>query len=120
MQWPADRKLKCMTTLVYTVGRERFVTVKARGPKPQHTPNRRQSRMKQIRGELWSLTKAYRKASQEERMGLQELRDILRRELCTLRKAENARTTRRKKARKRAEFVSNPYKCSKQLLDKER
>ena len=38
MQGPADRKLKCMTTLVYTVGRERFGTVKARGPKPQHTP----------------------------------------------------------------------------------
>jgi len=98
-----------MTTLVYTVGMERFGTVKARGPKPQHTPNRRHSRMKQIRGELRSLTKAYRKVSQEERMGLQELRDILGREL---RKAKNERTTRRKKARKRAEFVPNPYKFS--------
>lgn len=120
MQGPADRKLKGMTTLVYTVGRERFGPVITRRQKPQPTPNRRQSRMKQIRGELRSLTKAFRKASQEERMGLQQLRDILRRELHTLRKAENARTARRRKARKRAEFVSNPYKFSKQLFDKER
>ena len=85
-----------MTTLVYTVAKERFGTKKTRRPKPQQTPNRRQSRIKQIRGELKSLNKAYKKASQEERLGLQELRDILRRELQTLRKAENARTARRK------------------------
>ncbi|XP_052281306.1 uncharacterized protein LOC127878820 [Dreissena polymorpha] len=120
MQGPVDRKLKCMTTLVYTVAKERFGTKKTRRPNPQQTPNRRQSRMKQIRGELKSLNKAYKKASQEERLGHQELRDILRRELQTLRKAENARTARRRRAQKRAEFVSNPYKFSKQLLDKER
>jgi len=34
MQGPADRKLKCMTTLVYTMGREMFGTVKERRPKP--------------------------------------------------------------------------------------
>ncbi|XP_052237947.1 uncharacterized protein LOC127849270 [Dreissena polymorpha] len=120
MRGPVDRKLKCMTTLVYTVAKERFGTKKTRRPKPQQTPNRRQSRKKQIRGELKSLNKAYKKASQEERLGLQELRDILRRELQTFRKAENARTARRRRAQKRAEFVSNPYKFSKQLLDKER
>ncbi|KAH3868222.1 hypothetical protein DPMN_031363 [Dreissena polymorpha] len=73
MQGPVDIKLKCMTTQVYRVAKERFGTMKSRRPKPQQTPNRRQSRMEQIRGELKSLKKAYMKASQKETLGLQEL-----------------------------------------------
>ncbi|KAH3870704.1 hypothetical protein DPMN_033895 [Dreissena polymorpha] len=65
MKGPIDRKLKCMTTLFYTVAKEQFGTKKTRRPKPQQTPNRRQSSMKQIRGELKSLNKAYKKASQD-------------------------------------------------------
>ncbi|KAH3813064.1 hypothetical protein DPMN_141513 [Dreissena polymorpha] len=72
--------------------------MKTHRPKPQQTPNRRQSRMKQIRGELKSRKKSFKKASQEERLGLQELRDILRRELQTVRKADNTRTARRRRA----------------------
>ena len=120
LQGAADRKLKSMTSLVYAVSRERFGTIEKKRTKTPVQPNRRQRLIVEIRKELRNLNKAYKKASEEERIGLHELRDVQRRQLSTLRKAEQIRDNRRRKARQRAAFVANPFKFSKTLLDKEK
>lgn len=117
---PAERKLKSMSHLIYSIGKERFGVQKKKTNCNQPQPNRREKRIKQIREELKKLKKAFKKANQEERVGLKELRDIQRRELASLKRAENLRMKSRKKAKTRAAFVANPYKFSKQILDKER
>ena len=48
------------------------------------------------------------------------MRDTLRSQLTSLRKAENTRRKTRERAKKRVQFTANPYKFRKSLLDKER
>ena len=116
---PAERKLVAMTNLVYMVSRERFGVLKNIPSKSVQTPNRRQRLISDIRAELRTLRRAFRTARDEENIGLKQLRDEQRRELLTLRQAERTRTKRRKRERTRAAFISNPYKFSKTILDKE-
>ncbi|XP_053395771.1 uncharacterized protein LOC128555950 [Mercenaria mercenaria] len=120
LQGAADRKLISMTTLIYTVSKERFGIVEHKQTKTSKQPNRRQRLIEGIRKELRSLSKAYKKASEEERIGLQGLRDIQRSQLLSLRRAEAANKRRKLKVRKRAAFVANPFKFSKSLFDKEK
>ncbi|XP_053395693.1 uncharacterized protein LOC128555904 [Mercenaria mercenaria] len=61
-----------------------------------------------------------RQASKEARISLQELRDVQRSHLLSLRRAEEANKRRKLKARKRAAFVANPFKFSKSLFNKEK
>ncbi|XP_052268605.1 uncharacterized protein LOC127869985 [Dreissena polymorpha] len=91
----------------------------------QNIPNRQvnptgERQIQAIRQELKKLRKAYRNAKDEEKLGLQELRDLQRKQLMELKKAETARKNRRKRAQQRTAFIANPYKFSKKLLDKEK
>ena len=120
LQGPAEKKLKSMTHLLYTIGKERFgVQEKKTNPTPPQ-PNRRERKIKTIRKDLKHLKKAFKKASPDEKQGLKELRDQQRKELATLRRAENLRMKSRKNAKRRAAFVANPYQFSKRLMDKEK
>ncbi|XP_052257664.1 uncharacterized protein LOC127862512 [Dreissena polymorpha] len=109
-----------MTSLIYTVGKERYGVYVPKHSKPSSQPNRRERQIQAIRQELKKLRKAYRNAKDEEKLGLQELRDLQRKQLRELRKAETARKNRRKRAQQRTAFIANPYKFSKKLLDKEK
>ncbi|XP_035685395.1 uncharacterized protein LOC118421998 [Branchiostoma floridae] len=113
----AERKIEAMMEIVYSVGVERF------GEKPVGKsrrqaghPNRRERERKQIRKELKVLRKRWLKATEMEKEALEVLRKELRSRLCTLGRAERARRKRKDRERRRAEFVANPFKFTKQML----
>ena len=120
LQGPVDRKLTTLTTLIYSVGKERFGLEEERVQKDTPRPNRRQTRIQNLRRELRQLRRRYRDSSPTERVGLTQLRATLRSQLTSLRKAENTRRKTRERAKKRAAFTANPYKFARSLLDKER
>ncbi|XP_052234917.1 uncharacterized protein LOC127847189 [Dreissena polymorpha] len=120
LQGAVERKLVAFTNLVYTVGKERFgLTIQKTTKKPVQM-NRRQRQIKGVRSELKVLRRRYRHAREEEKPGLKQLRDSQTEQLLNLCKAEQLRGKRRKKAKRRAEFIANPFKFSNNLLDKEK
>jgi hypothetical protein len=106
--------------LIYAVGKERFGLEEERVRKEPPRPNRRQVRIQNLRRELKQLRRRYCASSPTERIGLAQLRDTVRTQLTSLRKAENSRRKTRERAKKRAAFTANPYKFARSLLDKER
>ena len=71
---------------------------------------------------LWGekLRKTFKTANPEGKKGLKDLRDEHRKEISSLRKAEQIRKRKRNTARKRAAFIANPYQFSKKLFENER
>ena len=113
------RRLSFMTTIITSLASERFGYVEPRQPRRPYTANRRVNKMKDLRKEIRSLKKLYRRASIEERQPLEELRGILRGELKTLRRAEWHRR-RKESSKKRANFLSNPFGFARTLLGEKR
>ena len=110
-----------MTTIITSLTSERFGCVEPRQPRRPYTANRRVNKMKDLRKEIRSLKKFYRRASIEELQPVEELRGILRGELKTLRRAEWHRGRGRKeRSRKRANFLSNPFSFARTLLGEKR
>ena len=114
-----DQRLKTMSRLIVSYAAERFGHLEKSGRKP-HTLNRREERIKGIRQELRSLKKRYRTAKEEQRPALGELKDILRKKLKTLCRAEGHRRRRRERARKRASFIADPFGFARRLLGDKR
>ena len=120
LQGPVDRKPTTLTTLIYSVGKERFGLEEERVQKDTPRPNRRQIRIQNLRRELRQLRRRCRDISSTERVGLTQLRATLRSQLTSLQKAENTRRKIREMAKKRAAFTANPYEFARSSLDKER
>lgn len=78
--------------------------------------NRRELKIKQFRSELKTLRKQYKIAKPEERQPLRELRDLIRLNMKSLRRAEWHRRRRKERAKKRMAFLSNPFNFTKNLL----
>jgi hypothetical protein len=103
------------------MGRDRFGIVEEKvKPTAMSKGNRREKEIKSIRVELRKLKRAYRNASAHEKEGLEELRHVMRERLKSLRRAENSRQKGRDRARKRAQFISNPFEFLKKLLGDKR
>ena len=119
LKGPVETKLESLTSIVYTVSKDRFGLCEKKEPKPQE-PNRREKEMRRIRKELRDLKKCFKNASMEEKDGLKVLRDGLREHLKSLRKAERLKINRKLKSRRRFQFTANPYKFSKMLFESER
>ena len=118
----AFQKVKTLGVLIYAMGKDRFGVKGKSAPKanPMH-PNRREKEIKKIRKELRELRKRYRKAeSDDEKRALSVLRDVLRERLAILRKAENARRKAREKAKRREEFIKDPFRFTSDLLGGEK
>ena len=109
-----------MTTIITSLASERFGFVETQQPRRPYTANRRVNKMKDIRKEIRSLKKLYRRESIEERQPLEELRGILRGELKTLRRAEWHMRRRKERSKKRANFLSNPFDFARTLLGEKR
>jgi len=120
MQGPVDRKIQTLTTHIYSVAKKRFGLEETMVPRDPPKPNRRQTRIENLRRLLNQIRRRFRDSSPSEQLGLSELRNILRSQLTSLRKAKNTRRKTREKGKKRAQFTANPYKFGKTLLDKER
>ncbi|TWW71600.1 hypothetical protein D4764_16G0000970 [Takifugu flavidus] len=82
--------------------------------------NRRSFKIHQLRKELRTLKTQFKRASDGDKQALKELYNILRKKLKTLRRAEWHRRRGRESARKRAAFIANPFRFSKQLLGDKR
>ncbi|XP_054628013.1 uncharacterized protein LOC129179159 [Dunckerocampus dactyliophorus] len=115
-----DRRLQTITTIIVTYGTERFGVEERKSTRPNYTMNRRAEKIHQLRQELRSLARQYKAASEEEKPPLAELRNIIRRKLTTLRRAEWHRRRRRERARKRTAFIADPFGFIKQLLGQKR
>ena len=105
-----DKKVQVMATIVYNMGVDRFgaLETKTKTNKTGHG-NRRESQISQIRGELRSLTRVSKQATEQERPALEELRRGLREKLKSLRRAENNRRKMQERRRKRAQFTASPF-----------
>ncbi|KAL7891878.1 hypothetical protein AOLI_G00013540 [Acnodon oligacanthus] len=111
----ADQRLQNMTTIIISLAAERFGLEEKRSGNLPYTMNNRSKKIHQLRQELKSLKRRFEEAREEEMGPLAELRNILRKKLMTLRRAERHRRRRKERARKRAAFG-----FTKQLLRKKR
>ncbi|XP_029693775.1 uncharacterized protein [Takifugu rubripes] len=107
-----DHKLQAMCTFITTIGAERFGVTERPVRKESARPNRWEHKSSQLRQELKTLKRQFRAASEEER----DLRQILRRKLITLRRAEWHRRKGKERAKKRKAFITNPFSFTKRLL----
>ncbi|XP_076075792.1 uncharacterized protein LOC143046522 [Mytilus galloprovincialis] len=112
-----DRKITAMTSIIYSVGKDRFgVIPQGKQSTKQGHSNRRQKKIKELRGDLRRLKKRYKVAKENERLPLQQLRKETREKLKTLTRAETHRRDRKKKAKERATFTANPFQYMKRLF----
>ena len=106
-----DRKLQTMATIIVSIASERFGDEEKKDAKRLHSKNQRDVGIHNIRQEM--------NRGEEECIGLAQL-------ICTLRKimvlsrAEWHRRRRHERARKRAAFIANPFKFTKELLGQKR
>ncbi|XP_061905517.1 uncharacterized protein LOC133651562 [Entelurus aequoreus] len=109
-----------MTTIIVSIAAERFGEEEKRSSGTTYSKNHRAIRIHKIRQEMKALKFQYKAAGHEERTGLAQLMCILRKKIRILRRAEWHRRRRRERARKRAAFIANPFKFTKDLLGQKR
>ncbi|XP_023810165.1 uncharacterized protein LOC105353972 [Oryzias latipes] len=117
----AESRLQTMTTIIVSYASERFGHIeKGQTKHTPYTKNRRATKIHHLRQELRTLKKHHKKATEEEKQSLSELKNILRKQLMSLRRAEWHRRRGRERARKRAAFIANPFGFTKKLLGDKR
>ena len=79
-------------------------------------PNRRQIRKGELRARQRQVVRRLKEANEEQKPGIQELLDDLKRQILVLSRAENHRKRRKKKRRARESFYKNPYAFAKKLF----
>ncbi|KAK7912981.1 hypothetical protein WMY93_013192 [Mugilogobius chulae] len=119
-----ERRLEKMGEIVYTYGKERF-GVRNKKPKSNEgqcpcRKSRRQVEIDKLVKERRQLRKQWKKANNEERVGLGALQSDIKRRLSTLRRAESLRKQRKRKEHARASFYKNPFKFTKNLFLQEK
>ncbi|KAJ8352263.1 hypothetical protein SKAU_G00237390 [Synaphobranchus kaupii] len=117
-----EKKLEKMGDLVYSYGKERFgvkeqVSKKDRPPPPK---SRRLQEIQRLVKERRGLKKLWKKATEEERDGINLLQEDLKQRLSRLRRAENLRKRRKKKEKARTDFYKHPFKFLKGIFTKEK
>ena len=113
----SKRKLEVMGDFIYDCGRVRFGVIEQRKQRPAPTPSRRQKEISRLRRELRSLKHSWKRASSEEKLGLEELRRQARSKLASLRRAETQRAKRKKREKSRRSFFENPHRFTRKLFE---
>ncbi len=115
------KKLERMGNLIYAYGVERFGVVEGKQSTPSiPTKSRRQTEIYQLVKERRQLKKQWRKATEEEKEGINVLQEEIQSRLATLRRAENLLKKRRRKEQTRSRFYKDPFKFVKSLFIKEK
>ena len=117
---PVEKKLSTMTSLIHSMGKDRFGAVTPKGKPKEGGPSRRQREIKCIRKNLRSLRGRWRRAEEHERAGLSELREDLRGKLKSLRAAEASYQKKKKRRSARNQFLRNPYGYTSKILGQAR
>lgn len=81
----ADQKLRMMSAMIVSIGAERFGIKEQWPTRGLGEPNRREVKISQLWKELRLLGRQFKQAREEEKAGLAELRNILRKKFTTLR-----------------------------------
>ena len=115
-----DRRMQALSTITISYASERFGYVEKGKKNQPYNKNRRARKIRELRKELKLLKKQYKLASPEESQPLAELRDILRKKLIAIRRAEWHRRRRRERAKNRTAFIANPFGFAKKLLEDKR
>ena len=111
-------RLETLPTILHTIGKEMFgmkTTSSATGNTEQGK-NRRELKIEKLRLELKKVKRQYKCSLENEKPGLAQIRNELRSELRSLRKAEHDRNKRRRRARARAAFMKGPFNFVKTVL----
>ena len=95
-----------MANIIYNVGKDRIGEVDKTLTSNKAEPNRRE-KISMLRSDLNTLKRSYEKATKCEKPALSELQNILRNQLDQVR--EKSRMRRKKRARRKAQFVTNPH-----------
>ena len=115
-----EARIDLLTVIITYFAAERFGYKEPRQPKVPYKMNRRAEKIKKIRGELKSLKKQHTAAGPEVRPALEELRGLLRAKLKAIRRAEWHRRRGKERARKRTNFIANPFGFARKLLGDKR
>lgn len=116
----ADRKLQAMTTVIVNIAAERFGEEEKKSSGTSYSKNQRAVKIHNIRKEMKAVKSQHKVAGEEERIGLAQLMCTLRKKIRVLRRAEWHQRRRCERARKRAAFIANPFKFTKDLLGQKR
>ena len=115
----SKQKIEKMTTIVFSMCETRFGS---KGGKKENKgkagPSRRQRKIAEIRKELRLLKHRWKYAADSEKDGLKCLRDDLRKNLMSQRRAENIRKKAVEKKKARRAFFQHPFKFVSDLLGK--
>ena len=114
----ATKKMKTMVQLVYQACHDTFGVKEGQTVKPPSGPSRRQRQITELRKELRTLKKRWRKADAEEKTALNELSSELQKTLIQLRKTESSRKKQSEKRRQRKAFFNNPFQFTAGILGK--
>jgi len=92
------------------------------GNKPSPTPTkfRRQQEIERLVKKKRQLKKQWRKAPEEEKVGINLLQTEIKKRLVTLRRAENLRRRHKMKEQARSNVFKDPFKFAKNLFTKEK
>ncbi|XP_078665283.1 uncharacterized protein LOC144907786 [Branchiostoma floridae x Branchiostoma belcheri] len=116
-----EMKLNRFGDLVYSYCSERYGTYKKQAKEvAEKQSNRREREIAVLIRRRRQLRKRWRKASQEEKAGLEVLWKEVRGKLESLRRAERLRRKRKRKAKERNQFFKNPYKFARNLLEEKK
>lgn len=110
----ADRKLQVMTAIIVSIAAERFGEEDKKSSITSYSENQRAVKIHNIRKEMKVLKSEHKVAGEEERIGLAQLMCILRKKIRVLHRVERHWRQRRERAHKRAAFIANPLKFTKQ------
>ena len=116
----SKRNLEVMDDFVNDYRRVRFGVIKQRKQRPAPTPRRRQKEISRLRRELRSLTHSWKKASSEEKLGLEKVRRQTRSKLVSLRRAETQPMNRKKRMQSSRSFFENPHRFTRKLFEQSR
>lgn len=112
-----EAKLSCMGDILYDECRNRFGELTEKQKNGPRQKGRREKEIKQLFQRRHQLRKQWRKATHEQRQGLNLLWEKVRKNLSSLQRAERICKHRERKEKERSCFFKNPYQYAKHLLE---
>ena len=115
-----ERKLNIFGDILYEECKARFEMLTIKRHNAPRGKGRREAEIDALVQSQRQLRKRWRKATEEERVGLQVLWKEVRQKLACKRRAERIRKRRKRKEKERASFIRNPFRHARQLLEEKK
>ena len=111
-----ERKATSHPKIIYEMCKERFGVKEKKLKSSGSGPSKRQLKCAKLRREIKQLKTAYKEAPDSDKPGIQELNSVKLRQLRLAKRAESLRNQRKKFASNCKEFLSQPYKFSREVI----